>query len=91
LSQFFESGGQAPEVAPDFGVKLNFVGICAYIVYNSFVNRALIPEEKISFLSTSCTEQEGINGLYWSAQIIMKNNGQSDIIIKKVYRILSAR
>ena len=24
-----ESGGQAPELPPDFGVKLNFVGICA--------------------------------------------------------------
>jgi hypothetical protein len=24
-----ESGGQAPELFPDFGVKLNFVGICA--------------------------------------------------------------
>jgi hypothetical protein len=62
-----------------------FVGICAYIVYNSFVNRSLIPEEKISFLSTSCTEQQGINGLYWSAQIIMKNDGQSDLVVKKVY------
>ena len=62
-----------------------FVGICAYIVYNSFVNRSLIPEEKISFISTSCTEQQGINGLYWSAQIIMKNDGQSDLVVKKVY------
>lgn len=62
-----------------------FVGICAYIAYNSFVNRSLIPEEKISFLSTDCTEQQGINGLYWSTQIIIKNEGSSEIVVKKVY------
>jgi hypothetical protein len=62
-----------------------FVGICAYIAYNSFLNRSLIPEEKISFLSTECTEQQGINGLYWSAQIIIKNDGSSEIVVKKVY------
>jgi hypothetical protein len=62
-----------------------FVGICAYIVYNSFLNRSLIPEEKMSFLSTECTEQQGINGLYWSAQIIIKNDGPSDLVVKKVY------
>jgi len=62
-----------------------FVGICAYIAYNSFVNRSLIPEEKISFLSADCTEQQGINGLYWGAQIIIKNDGPSDLVVKKVY------
>ena len=62
-----------------------FVGICAYIAYNSFVNRSLIPEEKISFLSADCTEQQGINGLYWSAQIMIKNDGPSDLVVKKVY------
>lgn len=62
-----------------------FVGICTYIAYNSFLNRSLIPEEKINFLSTDCTEQQGINGLYWSAQIIIKNDGSSEIVVKKVY------
>jgi hypothetical protein len=62
-----------------------FVGICAYIAYNSFLNRSLIPEEKINFLSTDCTEQQGINGLYWSAQVIIKNDGSSEIVVKKVY------
>src|SRR4030042_6376463 len=62
-----------------------FVGICAYIAYNSLVNRSLIPEEKISFLSADCTEQQGVNGLYWSAQIIIKNDGPSDSVGKKVY------
>jgi hypothetical protein len=62
-----------------------FVGICAYIVYSSFVSRSLIPEEKIIFLSADCTEQQGINGLYWSAQIIIKNDGPSDLVVKKVY------
>ena len=62
-----------------------FVGICAYIVYNSFVNRSLIPEEKIIFLSADCTEQQGINGLYWSASVIIKNDGPSDLAVKKVY------
>ena len=62
-----------------------FVGICAYIAYNSLLNRSLIPEEKINFLSTECTEQQGINGLYWSAQIIIKNDGSSEIVVKKVY------
>jgi hypothetical protein len=62
-----------------------FVGICAYIVYNSFVNRSLIPEEKLGFLSVDCTEQQDINGLYWSAQINIKNDGPSDLVVKKVY------
>ena len=66
-------------------IGILFVGICVYIAYNSFVNRSLIPEEKFSFISADCTEQQGIYGLYWSAKIVIKNDGQSDLVAKKVY------
>lgn len=62
-----------------------FVGVCAYIAYNSILNRSKIPEEKISFVSADCNEQQGINGFYWGAILTIKNDGPSELVVNKIY------